>query len=140
MARRRSTGFGHLLVFGLLLIFAIGGGMASMSGIMPEYSTGYRSGYLQKASKKGFINKSFEGQLVLKGFTSRSKTSSDKNTQTTTNSLTNTWLFSATDPKVMDQLVNAAGKNVTLHYKQWFWRPVFKQATQYTIYKVQVNN
>lgn len=143
MSYRRSTssGIGHLLILGLLLIAAVGGGIVSMSGFMPNYSDGFRSGNLQKASYKGFINKSFEGQLVLKGFKSTNTTNTNSNGVTSqTGTLTNMWYFSARDPAVAQQLKNAAGKNVTLHYKQWFWRPVFEQSTQYTVYKVEVHN
>ena len=137
MARRSG---GNYLILALFAVLALGGGMLSMAGFMPEYSTGFRQGYLQKASTKGIINKSVEGQLVLQGFSAKDSTSYAKKQTVTTSTLTNTWLFSATDPRVMRQLEAASGKQVTLHYKQWFWRPVFQQSTPYTIYKVQVNN
>lgn len=102
----------------------------SLAACAPNYSEGFREGVVQKASQKGLIYKSFEGELVLEGLTSKARANG-------TSKITNVWAFSATDPAVMKDLDAAAnaGKTVKLYYRQWFWAPP-SQNTTYTVYKV----
>ena len=76
------------------------------------YSEGVRVGVIQKFSKKGAFNKSWEGQLVMDGVSSKS---SPNGTRTT-----NVWKFSATDSAVASQIEDAvmSGKEVALKYCQ----------------------
>lgn len=102
----------------------------SLAACVPNYSEGFREGVIQQASQKGLFYKSFEGELVLKGLTSKTRTNG-------TSKFTNVWAFSATDPAVMKDLDAAANssKPVKLYYRQWYWAPP-SQDTTYTVYKV----
>lgn len=72
------------------------------------YSDGNRAGRLIKFSHKGFIFKTYEGDLNLGGIN-------------TTNGgvlVNNMWQFSVSDPAVADALSKAEGKDITVHYKE----------------------
>ncbi|MEJ0004428.1 MAG: hypothetical protein WDN30_14395 [Pararobbsia sp.] len=83
---------------------------------------------MQKASYKGLIHKSYEGELVLDGL--RGNTSDG--------SFTNVWEFSATDPAIVEQLGQAAnsGKHVRLHYRQSYVHSPFARDTDYVVTRV----
>lgn len=107
---------------------------AMLSACAPNYSDGFREGVVQKASYKGLIVKSFEGELVTQGFTARQVGQHMR--------MGNVWTFSATDKKIADQLSEAAstGKPVKLYYTQWFIKPPFSQDTRYNITKLEYVN
>ena len=115
----------------IAMIALVTGGLAACG---EGYSDGFRTGVIQKASRKGIVWKSFEGELVQDGVRSK-VSSSDTGSRITT---TNVWAFSATDSAVMDQLKVASDENapVKLSYRQWFIAPL-SQETGYTIYKVE---
>ena len=95
-------------------------------GFMPNYSTGFRTGEIQKASYKGIFFKSYEGQIVLTGI-------KFKDPQV---GYSNVFEFSATDPTIIKELDRLAGRKVTLYYNQWAWAPI-TQETAYTVYKIE---
>jgi hypothetical protein len=107
-------------------------------GIMPNYSNGFRVGEIQKASRKGIIWKSFEGELVMGGLKSRTTARAGELGATVRSTTTTVWPFSARDAKIMDELQAAANEGVTvkLHYTQWFWAP-WSQNTEYTVTRVE---
>ena len=72
------------------------------------YSDGYRSGMLQKFSRKGNIFKTYEGEMIL------SSVQSDKNVSITSEK----FLFSVADKEVALQLEKMQGKAVVVHYTQ----------------------
>lgn len=72
------------------------------------YSDGNRAGRIIKFSHKGYIFKTYEGELNLGGVS-------------TTNGgilINNMWQFSVADKSVADSLSTLEGKDVTLHYKE----------------------
>ena len=72
------------------------------------YSDGNRAGRLIKFSHKGYVFKTYEGDLNLGGINS-------------TNGgvmINNIWQFSVAEKSVADQLLKLEGKEVTLHYKE----------------------
>lgn len=85
-------------------------------GLFPNYSDGERVGTVYKVSRKGFIWKSYEGEMNLGGM------AADANGQMTAN----TFKFSIRDPDVVGKINEAAasGKRVTLHYTQYAMKPV----------------
>lgn len=111
----------------------------TLQGCAPQYSSGFRVGVVQKASLKGLLWRSFEGELQQGGFTSRSKTRSSDIGFSATSVATNIWEFSATDPAVMADLERAAadGRAVKLHYRQWLIAPWWAQSTSYTVVRVE---
>ena len=70
------------------------------------YSSGYRSGLLQKFSHKGTIFKTYEGEMILSSIRSNSNVAlaSEK------------FLFSVADKTVAQQLERLQGRMVTVHY------------------------
>jgi len=82
-----------------LLVFAI----YTWSALTFTYSSGERAGYVQKFSKKGWICKTWEGELAM---VSMPGTMSEK------------FLFTVRDDKIADYINNSLGKRVALSYQQ----------------------
>ncbi len=72
------------------------------------YSSGYREGVLQKFSRKGNFFKTYEGEVIQRGFGQRA---GGFNAQY--------FKFSVSDIKIADSLENCLGKQVKLHYTQY---------------------
>ncbi len=68
-----------------------------------SYSTGERAGFLQKVSKKGWICKTWEGELSLVAMPGAAPEK---------------FLFTVRDEAVAQKISAAAGKRVTLNYEQ----------------------
>jgi hypothetical protein len=68
-----------------------------------SYSTGERAGWVQKLSKKGWLCKTWEGELALVSLPG---------------SPLEKFYFTVNDDAVADQLNRAMGKRVALHYEQ----------------------
>ena len=68
-----------------------------------DYSEGNRAGYLQKFSRKGWLCKTYEGELAVTSVPGVAPT---------------IWEFSVRDREVARQLTNASGKRVVLFYEE----------------------
>jgi hypothetical protein len=68
-----------------------------------SYSTGERAGWVQKFSNKGWICKTWEGELTLVSLPG---------------STPEKFNFTVRDDQVADQITKAMGKRVSLHYEQ----------------------
>ena len=89
-----------LVLAALLVMVAAGWTFLTLSW---AYSEGERAGVLQKFSKKGWICKTFEGevaQYVVGGVAPQ------------------IWYFSVRDERVAAELFKAVGQNVQLHYTE----------------------
>jgi hypothetical protein len=75
---------------------------------MYVYSEGYREGTLNKFSTKGVAYKTNEGEMLMPGLVSNMGQMSSNN-----------FYFSATDSSVVETLLQATGKKVKVHYKQY---------------------
>jgi len=82
-----------------ILIFAL----YTWSALTYTYSQGERAGYVQKFSKKGWICKTWEGELAM---VSMPGTMSEK------------FYFTVRDDKVADYINQSLGKRVALTYQQ----------------------
>ena len=82
-----------------ILVFAL----YTWSALTYTYSKGERAGYVQKFSKKGWLCKTWEGELAM---VSMPGTMSEK------------FLFTVRDDKVADYINNSLGKRVALSYQQ----------------------
>ncbi|MBI5916392.1 MAG: hypothetical protein HY842_13525 [Bacteroidetes bacterium] len=95
-----------VLVFGGYLFFNYGA----------VYSDGYRDGTLIKFSRKGYVFKTYEGELNQGGIA---------NPAPGTAMVNQIWHFSVKEKAVADKLDTLGGKVVRLHYKQYnkmfFW-------------------
>jgi hypothetical protein len=67
------------------------------------YSTGERAGYVQKFSEKGYVCKTYEGELVL---VSMPGTQAEK------------FLFTVKDKTLVEKINNSLGKRVRLTYEE----------------------
>ena len=80
------------------------------------YSEGTRSGVLTKVSKKGYVFKTYEGELNIGGLNQGDGTIMPLSL----------FKFSVNDKAVYDSLERNQGKKVVLHYKQiiknFFWQ------------------
>jgi hypothetical protein len=68
-----------------------------------DYSTGERAGVLQKFSRKGWICKTYEGELAL---------------YVVAGIQPEIWDFTVRDPAIAEQLAAAVGQRVQLHYAE----------------------
>ena len=89
-----------------------------------SYSTGERAGYVQKFSNKGWVCKTWEGELAM---------------VTMPGTLTEKFEFSVRDPEVARKLNESMGQRVSLHYEQHIGVPTdcFGE-TQYFVSDVRV--
>ncbi|MEA2690700.1 MAG: hypothetical protein QOJ16_87 [Acidobacteriota bacterium] len=100
--RRRSRMGLFLFLFLILLI----GGFALYvwSTLRLTYSDGERAGYVQKFSHKGWLCKTWEGDLAMANQPGMIQQQ--------------TFQFSVRDPAVADQINHSMGQRVALHYEQ----------------------
>jgi len=82
-----------------ILVFAL----YTWSALTWSYSTGERAGYVQKFSRKGWICKTWEGELAMVNIPG---------------SMSEKFLFSVRDDKVADYINVSLGKRVALHYEE----------------------
>jgi hypothetical protein len=88
-----------IVLLGALALFAL----YTYIALNWSYSTGERAGFLQKISNKGWICKTWEGELSL---VSMPGTAPEK------------FLFTVRDEAIAQKISAAAGKRVTLNYEQ----------------------
>lgn len=89
-----------------------------------SYSSGDRAGYVQKFSKKGWLCKTWEGELAM---------------VTMPGTLSEKFLFSVTDPAVAAKINQSLGKRVDLTYEQHIGVPSSCFAeTEYFVKDVRV--
>jgi hypothetical protein len=88
-----------LVVLGAIALFAI----YIFVALNWSYSTGERAGFLQKVSNKGWICKTWEGELSLVAMPGAAPEK---------------FLFTVRDEAVAQKITAAAGKRVTLNYEQ----------------------
>lgn len=89
-----------------------------------SYSTGERAGYVQKLSKKGFIAKTWEGELAMVSMPG---------------TLPEIFYFTVPSDHVAAEINASLGKRVRLHYEQHIGVPlkVFGES-EYFVTKVEV--
>ncbi|SFV01927.1 hypothetical protein [Pseudoduganella namucuonensis] len=92
-----------LILFCLVLAAGLAFALYAWIALSVSYSEGERAGYLQKFSKRGWICKTWEGELLL---TSMPGAIPEK------------FEFSVRDPLVAEQLTAATGKRVLISYAQ----------------------
>ena len=98
-----QRGIGKLRVLLILaLLVALGAGYF-WAMLKWSYSTGERAGWVQKFSRKGWVCKTWEGEMAM---VSLPGSTAEK------------FLFTVREPEVPEQINKAMGKRVTLHYEQ----------------------
>jgi lysophospholipid acyltransferase (LPLAT)-like uncharacterized protein len=95
------------VVAGIVVILA---GIAGFTWLTLHwsYSQGERAGYVQKLSKKGWICKTWEGEMAM---------------VTAPGTLTEKFYFTVPSDAVAEKLNANVGKRMALHYEQHRWVP-----------------
>lgn len=98
----------------IVILVAIGG--LAIYFYVPYADSSIKAGELNYVMHKGYIFKTYEGKLIQTGI------KSDK----TGGVQSNEFQFSIDDKKLAEKLMNLAGQNVKLHYKEYYgalpWR------------------
>jgi hypothetical protein len=93
------------------------------------YSEGSRTGLLLKFSHKGYVFKTWEGQMNLGGISQQGGSI-----------INNMWDFSVLEEEkeTIDQLNKYEGKRIRLSYKEKYRHFPWQGETNYFVYKVEV--
>ena len=109
----------------LLIVLAIAGAAGfSWAMLHWAYASGERAGFVQKLSKRGWVCKTWEGEMAM---VSMPGTMSEK------------FLFTVPDEATAGRINASLGKRVSVHYEQHKWLPnsCFGD-TEYFVTAVQV--
>lgn len=94
-----------IILAAVALVVMIVGGLAlyTWSALKISYSSGERSGYVQKLSKKGWVCKTWEGEMAMVSMPG---------------AMPEIFHFSVRNDAVADKLNQTMGKRVAIHYEQ----------------------
>jgi len=92
-----------LVLSGVVVVFAVLFAAYCWLTLHWAYSEGERAGYLQKFSRKGWVCKTWEGELMLTAMPG---------------AIPEKFEFTVRDEQVAAQLTASAGKRLVLHYAQ----------------------
>ena len=101
------------------------------------YSSGVNEGDINYFQREGFIFKTYEGKMIQTGYNS-------KNTSSTIQS--NEFKFSVDDERIAQQIDNASGRQIKLHWKRYLgtlpWRgnSQFVVDSIYSVGRVNLND
>jgi len=101
MARRRSRW--PLLLLALVVVVAAGCALYVWATLAYSYSSGERAGYVQKFSHKGWLCKTWEGELAMVNLPG---------------AMPEIFRFTVRDGAVAARLNQTMGQRVALHYEQ----------------------
>jgi hypothetical protein len=96
---KRASAILLFLIVGVLVLFAL----YTWFTLSWSYSDGERAGYLQKFSRKGWLCKTWEGEILLSSMPG---------------AIPERFTFTVRDDKVVKQLQSAIGQRVQLSYEQ----------------------
>ena len=74
------------------------------------FSDGTKTGELNSLTYTGYFFKTYEGELILTGYGSKSNTGTVQS---------KTFKFSVADKDVAEQIKNLTGEKITVHYKEY---------------------
>lgn len=121
----QGKGCAAVLVLGGFFIAGIVWLVVALSGGF-NFSNGYRDGYVQKFSEKGWVWKTHEGEMAMAGFRGNK------------NGVSSIWSFSVLDDDVRKQLEDVTEEDhVRLHYKQYWGVLPWYGDSQYRIVRVE---
>ncbi len=96
----------------LIIILIVGFGIFFYSHFYWEFGSGTKAGTLNTFMRKGYVFKTYEGKIIQSGFKA--------------NVQSNEFNFSVTKESVAQTLLNNAGREVEVHYVEYFgalpWR------------------
>jgi hypothetical protein len=93
---------------GLLVVAALGVAGFTWATLHLSYSDGERAGYVQKLSRKGWLCKTWEGEMAM---------------VTMPGTVSEKFIFTVPDPAVASRINANVGKRMALHYEQHKWIP-----------------
>ncbi len=96
------------VLVGILVIALLGLAGFTYVTLHWSYSEGERAGYVQKLSRRGFICKTWEGEMAM---------------VTMPGTVAEKFLFTVPDDAVAAKVNAAVGKRMALHYQQHKWLP-----------------
>ena len=102
---------GRSLVIWMILILVVAGLLFAAyiwAMLSWSYSSGERAGWIQKLSDKGYICKTWEGEMALVSLPG---------------SMPEKFIFTVWDDQTAERLHAVMGKRVALHYEQHIWLP-----------------
>jgi hypothetical protein len=108
--RRRSSGRGARLLFIFLSLVIVGLGLWTWLTLAWSYADGDRAGLLQKFTNRGWLCKTYEGDLAQYNIAAGGAVISAVAPQI--------WAFSVRDKSVAEQISKAVGHRVQLHYTE----------------------
>ena len=116
----------------VLLILVIGGaGFGYFWYYVPYSSSSVRAGQLNYVMHKGVVFKTWEGKLIQTGF----------RTQQVGGIQSNQFDFSIKDKELAQKLMKLTGKDVKLHYKEYYGSLPWRGYTKYIVDSiVEVND
>ena len=88
------------------------------------YSDGVNEGDINYFQREGFIFKTYEGKMIQTGYNS-------KNTSSTIQS--NEFKFSVEDERIAQQINNASGKQIKLHWKRYLGTVPWRGNSQFVV-------
>ena len=110
-----------IIVLGLIIFF--------YSHFYWQFGTGTKAGTLNTFMRKGYVFKTYEGKIIQSGFKA--------------NVQSNEFDFSVTKESVAQTLLNNAGRELEVHYIEYFgalpWRGMEKFIVD-SVYQVRSNN
>ena len=92
----------------LLVVALLGVAGYSWITLHWSYATGERAGFVQKLSKKGWVCKTWEGEMAM---------------VTMPGTVSEKFYFTVPDEAVAARINASLGKRMTLHYEQHKWLP-----------------
>lgn len=101
--RRRRASRWKLFVVALVLVPALAFALWTWVALNWSYSEGYRTGWVQKISRKGWLCKTWEGELAMSNVPG---------------SMPELFHFSVRDDSIANEINAASGKRVTLTYQE----------------------
>jgi hypothetical protein len=96
------------VLIGLLVVVVLGVAGFTLLTLHWSYSEGERAGYVQKLSKKGFLCKTWEGEMAM---------------VTMPGTVSEKFLFTVPSDAIAAKLNLSVGKRMALHYQQHKWIP-----------------
>ena len=114
-----------LILLGVILLFAI---FFIIANLTFTYSEGSRAGRLIKFAHKGYVFKTYEGEMNLGGVSNATNGNIMMNYM---------WDFSVVDKAVADSLSKLEGRDIRVHYKEKLTKLPWRGETKYIVDKVE---
>ncbi len=92
--------------------------------LLYTYSDGERAGTLYKFSHKGYVFKTYEGEMIIGGSNPMLINEQNK------------WIFSVAEDSVAKKLISAEGRYVRLHYKEKLRTLPWRGDSRYIVDKI----